>query len=113
MGVTFNDPELILGHNLSIGLNISDPSNVFKEQHNIISYHWAREAIEAKVLRFIYNKNEENFSDILAKLLGNQEFIILPRIYFLYFRRSYITLVISCIFMTHFRIRCLHVLGGC
>jgi hypothetical protein len=55
-------------------LNTSVISRVLKKKHNTIAYYRVREAIAAKVIRFVYVKSDENVSDILTKPLSNENF---------------------------------------
>ena len=64
---------LMLVDNMSVVLNTSVLSSVLKKKHNAIAYHQLREAIETKVMRFAYVRNEENFSDVLIKPLSNEK----------------------------------------
>jgi hypothetical protein len=45
-----------------------------KKKHYAIAYHRVREAIAARIMRFAYNKSEENVSDVLTKPLINEKF---------------------------------------
>jgi hypothetical protein len=67
LGVALDGPALILGDNMSIVLNTTVPSSVFKKKHNAIAYHRVREAIAARKMRFAYIKREENVSDVWRK----------------------------------------------
>ena len=70
LGVDLEGPTLLLRDNMFVVLNTSVPSSVLKKKHNAISYHSAREAIAAKVMRFPYIESEENGSDILTEPLS-------------------------------------------
>jgi hypothetical protein len=65
--VALDGPALILGDNMSLVLNTTDPSSVLKKKHSAIAYHRVREAIAARIMRFAYIKSEENVSDVLTK----------------------------------------------
>jgi hypothetical protein len=47
-----------------------------KKKHNAIAYHQVREAIAGRIMRFSYIKIEENVSDMMTKLLSNENLII-------------------------------------
>jgi hypothetical protein len=51
-------PNLMLGDKISVVLNTTVPSIVFKKKHNAIAYHRGREAIAARIMRFAYIYNE-------------------------------------------------------
>jgi hypothetical protein len=74
LGVALDGPTLMLGDNMSFVLNTTVPSSVLKKKHNAIAKHQVREAIAAKVMRFVYIKSEENVSDILTKPLSDEKF---------------------------------------
>jgi hypothetical protein len=59
LGVALDGPALMLGDNMSIILNTTDPSSVLKNNHNAIAYHRVRESIAARIMRFAYIKSEE------------------------------------------------------
>ena len=66
LGVPINQPAMMLGDNMSVGLNTSTPSGVLKKKHSTISYHRVKEAIAAKILRFVYTSSEKNLLDFLV-----------------------------------------------
>jgi hypothetical protein len=72
--VALNGPALILGDSMSVVLNNTVPSSVLKKEHNAITYHRVREAIAARIMKFVYIKSEENVSDVLEKPLSNEKF---------------------------------------
>jgi hypothetical protein len=74
LGVALDGPALILGDNMSVVLNTTVPSSVLKKKHNAIAYHRVREAIAARIMRFLYIKSEENVSDVLKKPSSNEKF---------------------------------------
>jgi hypothetical protein len=74
LGVALDGPALMLGDNLSVGLNTTVPSSVLKKKYNEIAYHRVREAIAARMMRFAYIKIEENMSGVLTKPLSNEKF---------------------------------------
>jgi hypothetical protein len=74
LGVDSDGPTLMLGDNVSVVLNTSVPSSVWKKNHNAIVYNRVREAIAAKVMRFAFVKSEENIRNILTKPLSNERF---------------------------------------
>jgi hypothetical protein len=76
LGVALDGPALMLGDNMSVVLNTTVSSSVLKKKHNAIAYHRVREAIAARIMRFVYIKSEENVSDILRKALFNEKFIL-------------------------------------
>ncbi|MGH7974493.1 MAG: hypothetical protein ACREBR_03110 [bacterium] len=45
------------------------PQSSLKKRHNALSYHWAREAIAAKILTFRHVPSVDNPADILTKIL--------------------------------------------
>ena len=65
---------LILDDNMSVVLNNSVPSSVLKKKHNAIACHRVREAIAAKVMRFVYVRGDENGSEVLTKPICNEKY---------------------------------------
>jgi hypothetical protein len=55
------------------------PLSNLKKNHNAIAYQRVREAIAARIMRFVYIKSEENVSDVLTKRLSNEKFDYLIR----------------------------------
>jgi hypothetical protein len=74
IGMDLDGPTLMLGDDKSFVLHTSVPSIVLMKKHDAIAYHWVREVIAAKVMRFAYVKSEDNVSDILTKPLSNERF---------------------------------------
>jgi hypothetical protein len=61
LGVALDGSALMLGDNMSVVLNTTTvPSSVLKKKHNAIAYHRVREAIAARIMRFLFIKSEEN-----------------------------------------------------
>jgi hypothetical protein len=79
LGVALDGPALMLGDNMSVVLNTTVPSSVLKKKHNAITYYHAREAIAARMMRFVYIKSEENVSDVLTKPLSDEKFHFLMK----------------------------------
>ena len=74
LGVPLDGLALMLGDNMSVVLKTTVPSSVLKKKHLGISYHRAREAIAATILRFAHVRSEEHLADILTKPLANPIF---------------------------------------
>jgi hypothetical protein len=74
LGVALDGPALMLGDNMSVVLNNTVPSSVLKKKHNANKYHRVREAIAARIMRFVYIKSEENVSDVLTIPLSNEKY---------------------------------------
>jgi hypothetical protein len=53
LGVSLDEPALMLGDNMSVVLNSTVLLSVLKKKHNVMAYH-LREAIEARIMRFAY-----------------------------------------------------------
>jgi hypothetical protein len=63
LGVALDGPELMLGDNMSVVVNTTVPSSVLKKKHGAIVYHWVREAIAARIMKFSFIISEENVGD--------------------------------------------------
>jgi hypothetical protein len=69
LGVPIDGPSYMFGDNLAVVNNASIPADTLKKRHNALSYHRVREAIAAKILKFIYIPSKENPADVLTKFL--------------------------------------------
>ena len=74
LGAPLDGPALMLGDNNSVVLNTTMPSSVLKKKHNAVSYHRVREAIAAKIMKFVHIDSELNYADILTKALPSKTF---------------------------------------
>jgi len=74
LGVKLDGPALLLGDNKSVVLNTTVPSSILKKKHNAIAYHRVREAVAAKVMRFVHIATDNNFADLLTKPLPPAKF---------------------------------------
>jgi hypothetical protein len=54
LGEALDGPALMLGDNMPVVLNTTVPSSVLKKKHNAIAYHRVREAIAARIMRFLH-----------------------------------------------------------
>ena len=72
LGVKVVGPTLMLGDNKSVVLQSTTPSSVLKKKHCAINYHRVREAIAAKVTKYVHIDSRRNLADCLTKPLpGN------------------------------------------
>ena len=74
MGAEPDGPAMMLGDNNSVVLNCTMPSSVLKMKHSACLYHWIREAIAGKIIKFAHIPSEMNYADILTKPLSGQAF---------------------------------------
>jgi hypothetical protein len=75
LGMTLDEPALMLGDNMSVVFNTTVPSSVLKKnKHNEITYHQERDAIAVRIMTFAYINSEESVNDVLAKPLSNEKF---------------------------------------
>ena len=80
-GIPVDGPALMLGDNLSVVLNTTVPSSVLKKKHLGICYHRVREAVAAKVMRFVHILSGDNLADLLTKPLPHTTFYNLVKPY--------------------------------
>lgn len=73
LGVDIDGPALMLGDNKSVILNTTVPSSMLNKKHVACNYHRVREAVAAKVLRFVHVDTDKNLADILTKPLGKAQ----------------------------------------
>ena len=74
LGVKVTKPTNILGDNRSVVINSTVSSSLLRKKHVAISYHMAREATAAAIVRPLKTKSEWNFSDILTKPIPRKSF---------------------------------------
>lgn len=74
LGVPLDGPATLCGDNRAVMINTTVPSSQLKKKHNAIAYHRVREAIAAKIMRFVKVRTEHNCADILTKPLKNPVF---------------------------------------
>ena len=60
LGVPIKSKAYMFGDNKSV-------VNLLSRRHNILSYHWVREAIDDKILVFHWCDSSQDKSDILSK----------------------------------------------
>lgn len=70
MGVPLAGVCNVFCDNQSVVTNITRPESPIKKKHNSITYHRAREAIAAEIIRVAKEDSETNLADILTKLLN-------------------------------------------
>ena len=73
LGVNLVGPTYIFGDNKTVVNSSSKPKSRLHIRHVLLSYHRVREAIAAKIIRFIFIDSELNPVDILSKLWGYQQ----------------------------------------
>ena len=69
MGVPIDGPTLIYGDNMSVVHNTSKPESTLKKKSNSICYHFVREAVAMKECLIIHVCTENNWADLLTKVL--------------------------------------------
>jgi hypothetical protein len=57
LGVALDEPTLILGDDITLILDTSVPSSLFKKNQYAIAYHRVREAIATKIFHFSFVKS--------------------------------------------------------
>ena len=66
-GIPVDEPTRILGDNLSVIQNASNPNGDLKKKHIAISFHIVREAIAAGIIKPWWLSGDSNLSNILTK----------------------------------------------
>ena len=69
LGIPVTEPTCILGDNMSVIQNATNPDMEIKKKHVSISFHVVREAIAADVIEPWWVEGESNISDIMTKQL--------------------------------------------
>jgi hypothetical protein len=69
-GIPVEGPADLFCDNESVFKNVSIPESVLSKKQHSISYHAAREAVAAKVVRITKEDTKTNLSDLFTKMLG-------------------------------------------
>ena len=67
LGVDISGPSFLFGDNQSVVTSSTVPSSVLNKRSSALNYHRVREAIAAKILKFLHIPGKENPADILSK----------------------------------------------
>ena len=67
LGVDVDGPSYLFGDNQSVVTSSTVPSSVLNKRSSALNYHRVREAIAAKILKFLHIPGKENPADILSK----------------------------------------------
>jgi hypothetical protein len=70
LGVHVKGATYMFGDNQTVFNSCSMLKARLHKRHVIISFHWIREAVAAKVLHFIHMSGANNPADVLSKLWG-------------------------------------------
>ena len=73
LGVNLVGPTYMFGDNKTVVDSSSKPKSKLHKRHVLLSYHRVREAIAAKVIKFVFIDGNINPADILSKLWGYQQ----------------------------------------
>ena len=73
LGVPIEGPSYMFGDNLAAINSFRIPDDTLKRRHNALSYHRVREAIAAKIIKFIHIDGNKNPTDILTKPLPSTQ----------------------------------------
>jgi len=64
----------MFGDNNAVVLSTTIPSSQLKKKHNAVAYHRVREAVAAKIIRFVHIPSDANPADVMTKPLGKNKF---------------------------------------
>jgi hypothetical protein len=73
LGVPIKGPTFLFGDNQSVVGSSSIPHGRLHKRHVILSYHRVREAIAARIIKFLHIYGKSNPADILSKAWGYQQ----------------------------------------
>ena len=73
LGVNLVGPTYMFGDNKTVVDSSCKPKSKLHKRHVLLSYHRVREAIAAKVIKFVFIDGNLNPADILSKLWGYQQ----------------------------------------
>jgi hypothetical protein len=72
MGIPIDGPSYVYGDNMSVLHNTSNPESTLKKS-NSIAYHLVRESIAMDEMRAGYINTDENYGDLMTKILPRGE----------------------------------------
>jgi hypothetical protein len=67
LGIRIEGSSMMFGDNESVVNSASIPHSKLHKRHNALSFHRTREAIAARILRFVHVDGKHNAADILSK----------------------------------------------
>ena len=67
LGAPITSKSYMFGDNRSVATSATLPHSTLSKRHNILAFHWVREAIAAKIIDFHWIHSEYNLSDMLSK----------------------------------------------
>ena len=67
LGVPIKSKSYMFGNSRSVVTSATLPYSTLSKRHNILAFHWVREAIAAKIIDFHWIQSENNISDMLSK----------------------------------------------
>ena len=73
LGVSIQGPGYMFGDNQSVITSSTLPHSRLSKRHNALSYHRVREAVVARIIRFIHIPGQQNPLDILSKHCGRPQ----------------------------------------
>ena len=73
MGVPVDGPSLVYGDNMSVIKNSQTPESQLKKKNNTICYHAVRESVAMGESLCAHVRSEDNYADILTKVLTGQK----------------------------------------
>ena len=77
MGVKVSKPTDIYVDNKSVLINATNPASSLNKKSVALAYHFERQHQSGKVVSIHHIKSEDNYADILTKLLNSTAFRIL------------------------------------
>ena len=69
MGIPVNGPTSVFCDNESVVKNSTAQETMLKKRHNAITYHRAREAQAAGIIRVAWESGDTQIGDLLTKLM--------------------------------------------
>ncbi len=69
-GIPTEGPTDVFGYNESVFKNASIPESVLSKKQHSVSYHAAREAVAARIVRIAKENTLTNLSDVFTKMMN-------------------------------------------
>ena len=73
MGIPIDGPSYLYGDNMSVLHNTQKPESTLKKKSNSIAYHLVRESVAMGEKLTGYVRMDENYADLMTKLLPKGE----------------------------------------
>ncbi|MGH7955204.1 MAG: Ty1/Copia family ribonuclease HI, partial [Gloeomargaritales cyanobacterium] len=74
LGVPVTKPTSLMGDNMGVIQNVSNPDALLKKKHTALSFHRVRECHAAKIISPFHIPGTDNHADIMTKVIPQTAF---------------------------------------